>query len=653
VCFHYLVLFFIITLFSIPTAAAKDLMDPIIVTATKIKTKDTKATYASEIYNRKDIERSGAVSLYDFLNHNTSTAVMPSYGNTFNQLIDIRGFGLTDGFKNVAITVNGRRLNNIDSVPQKLSDLGINNIDRIEITKGSGSVVHGDGATGGSIQIYTRDTTETNLKGTVGNYGINTGSFTTGLSKDKFMLSASGSHYQQDGFSDKGPDGIKDRASSKNYSAKLRYFPTESSELFIEKDYAHVNVRYPNALALSTFLADPDSNFKTTAGLTNYSFETSNTNNLSLGGNIELTPNLEVSLDYTHQDKVIVLSTHKQYHSNAVNSSLNFRRGHFEIITGVQTWQGKRRNTYGTATKTNTGVFVQTNYDAGDNLFSAGGRRENVSYSFDTKTGSDLLTAYDLGFNRTLNDNLSIFSNFNYAFLAPDVDRFFNYDGEFNGFISPTRTQTLNLGLNHVTQKNKLKATVFGMKLKKEQFYNPKTWVNTNFDKSHKYGFELQNTHNFNNALSTTINYAYTQAIIDRIENFSGLGCSDFCDGKFLPGVSDHNITLGINYKPTSKSRIVLAQNYRSEAYALDDFSNSFNQKNSAYTSTDVSYSYAHKTDAGKSLFNWWPSGPRQVEFIVKVENLFEQTNGLWLKDDAIYPTKFTRNMSLGTKLSF
>ena len=183
--FQYLVLFFIITLFSLPTAAAKDLMDPIIVTATKIKTKDTKATYASEIYNRKDIERSGAVSLYDFLNHNTSTAVMPSYGNTFNQLIDIRGFGLTDGFKNVAITVNGRRLNNIDSVPQKLSDLGINNIDRIEITKGSGSVVHGDGATGGSIQIYTRDTTETNLKGTVGNYGINTGSFTTGLSKDK------------------------------------------------------------------------------------------------------------------------------------------------------------------------------------------------------------------------------------------------------------------------------------------------------------------------------------------------------------------------------------------------------------------------------------------------------------------------------------
>ena len=298
-------------------------------------------------------------------------------------------------------------------------------------------------------------------------------------------------------------------------------------------------------------------------------------------------------------------------------------------------------------------MFVQTNYDLGNTLFSVGGRTEFIHYTFNENKDSNKEQSYDIGLNRTLNDNLSIFSNFNYAFLSPDIDRWFDYNGVFNGFISPTRTQTLNLGLNHVTQKNKLKATVFGMKLKKEQFFNPKTWKNTNFDKSHKYGFELKNTYNFNNALSTTINYAYTQAIIDRIENFSGLGCSDFCDGKFLPGLSDHNITLGINYKPTSKSRIVLVQSYRSEAYALEDFSNSFQQKNNAYTSTDVSYSYAHKADARKSLFNWWPSGPRQVEFIVKAENLFEQSNGLWLRDDVVYPTKFTRNVSLGAKFNF
>ena len=72
-------------------------MDPVIVTATKIKTKDTKATYASEVYNREDIEQSGTKSLYDFLNQSTSIVTMPSAGNTFSQKIDMRGFGLTDG----------------------------------------------------------------------------------------------------------------------------------------------------------------------------------------------------------------------------------------------------------------------------------------------------------------------------------------------------------------------------------------------------------------------------------------------------------------------------------------------------------------------------------------------------------------------------
>ena len=74
--FFYFILTTMVAVISIPTAEAEDLLDPIIVTATKIKTKDTKATYASEVYSREEIEQSGAKSLYDFLNQNTSTAII-------------------------------------------------------------------------------------------------------------------------------------------------------------------------------------------------------------------------------------------------------------------------------------------------------------------------------------------------------------------------------------------------------------------------------------------------------------------------------------------------------------------------------------------------------------------------------------------------
>ncbi len=651
---HCLVLSLIITLFCNSTTLANDLMDPVIVTATKFKTIDTKATYASETYNRKDIEQSGTKSLYDFLNQSTSIAIMPSSGNPFSQKIDMRGFGLTDGYKNIVITINGRRLNNVDSVPQKLSEISITNIDRIEITKGSGSVVHGDGATAGSIQIYTRDTIETTLEGSVGNYGIHTGSFTTGLSEGKFILSASGDRYHKDGFNDKDLYGHRDSGTTGNYSAKLRYFPTETSEVFIEKDHANVNIRYPNALTQETFEQNPGSSYKTTQGVKRYNFQTSNTNNLAVGGTLELTSKLEANLVFTHQDKVMVNDTEKKYHNNTVDSSIKYQNGPLKVITGIQTWDGIRnadtwdKGSTDTAKKSNLGVFAQSSYDTGSTVFSLGMRGEWVEYTWQTDDKDYDFLAYDLGINKTFNDNLSVFSNLNYAFLAPDVDRLFTGAGAFNGFLDPALSTTLNIGVNHVTSKNKAKLTLYGVKLKNELYYNSTidssmTYKNTNLDSSYKYGLELHDKYSFNNDLSATINYAYTKAMID----------FERAAGDEVPQVSEHTVSLGVNYNPTSKSRIVVGHVYRSEMLAEEDFANSFSQKNKAYNSTNLSYTYTHKTDSGKGLFNWWPNGPHQADIYLKADNLFEESHGSWLRNDVVYANQFTRNWRIGTKLLF
>ena len=639
----YFSLCLIIILFSTSTPAAKDLMDPVVVTATKVKTQDTKATYASEVYSREDIEKSGAVTIYDFFQQNTSAAIMPSYGNTFNQMIDIRGFGLTDGYKNIAITVNGRRLNNIDSVGQQLSDIPINNIERIEITKGSGSVVHGDGATGGSIQIYTRDTTETSLETSIGNYGIHTQSYRTGISEGKFILSASGANYSQGGFSDKGLDGFKDKGESHNHGAKLKYFPTESSEIFFQIDWADHNIRYPNALTSNTFEQNPGSSYKTTSGVKSYTLETAKKENYALGTTIEIGNNLEANLSFNHQQKDSQTrdgqwpsSTNKEYTTNTFDSSLKYQDGPLKVITGIQTWYAERLDKYGTAEKDNKGVFIQSEYSTGNTVFSFGTRGEWVHNSFTTRASDISFIAYDIGVNKTLNDRLSVFSNLNYAFLAPDVDRWFIYNGPFNEFIDPTKSTTLNIGGHHVTSKNKAKLTLYAMELSNEQIYNPITGKNTNIDKSFKYGLELQDKYIFNNQLSARLNYAYTGTFID----------FEPSTAETLPGVSPHNITIGLEYAPASNSRALLTQNYRSESLHLEDFADNGQMKNSAYTSTDISYTHIHKTESTNALF-------KKAELTLRVENLFEQSNGLWLRDDVIYPTKFTRNVSLGAKFNF
>ena len=156
--------------------------------------------------------------------------------------------------------------------------------------------------------------------------------------------------------------------------------------------------------------------------------------------------------------------------------------------------------------------------------------------------------------------------------------------------------------------------------------------MNTNIDRSHKYGLELQNDHLFNERWALGINYTYTRAIIDT-EN-SGGGAYN---GKNLPGVPNHTLAAALTYTPTGRSTIVLSDTYRSECYAANDFANNFAQKQAAYQSVDLSYRYRlHK-----------------MELFAKVENLFGHANGEWVSDNVIYPVNFTTNWRVGLRATF
>ena len=81
----------------------------------------------------------------------------------------------------------------------------------------------------GTIQIYTRNATQTNITGSIGNYGITTQSINTGASFDKFEISAFADNYEQAGFSDKDPSGKRNEGNRYSYKLKVKYKPTNSS----------------------------------------------------------------------------------------------------------------------------------------------------------------------------------------------------------------------------------------------------------------------------------------------------------------------------------------------------------------------------------------------------------------------------------------
>ena len=133
---------------------------------------DTFAPFSSEVYTLDDIKNSKANTIYDFLSQNTSLSLAPSSGNRFSKKISARGYGLTIGSHNLVVTLNGRRLNNIDTSGPAISEVNINDIERVEITKGSGSVIYGDSAMAGAVHLFTKESFETKISTTSGNYGL-------------------------------------------------------------------------------------------------------------------------------------------------------------------------------------------------------------------------------------------------------------------------------------------------------------------------------------------------------------------------------------------------------------------------------------------------------------------------------------------------
>ena len=118
----------------------------------------------------------------------------------------------------------------------------------------------------------------------------------------------------------------------------------------------------------------------------------------------------------------------------------------------------------------------------------------------------------------------------------------------FNPWVEPSNSQTLNIGFNHVTIKNKLKITTIILAHQKELYLIPhNAFINTNLDKTHKYGLELQDNFILNNNLSTSINYAWTRAIIKGAGPLSPNVTCGKCVGNFLPGVAEHNISIALN----------------------------------------------------------------------------------------------------------
>ncbi|MDD2640630.1 MAG: TonB-dependent receptor plug domain-containing protein, partial [Arcobacteraceae bacterium] len=311
-------------------------LSTITVSSSLIETTEIKTTYATEIYTKDEIEKTKSKDVYEFLSAQTSVNVSPSFGNTFSQKIDLRGYGIGDGYQNIVISVNGRRLNNVDMTTQLLSSIPIESIERIEIIKGSGSVQFGDGANAGVINIITNGKNENYIKAYFGNDETKNGTLSLGYSNEKFVINGFVDYSSTHGTRENNTNE-KDSNFNKNKKIDILYFPVENLELRVGRSFSNMRTKYGGSLTLDEYKNNPNkansfteqyfNSYVTTTGLT-YDF-----NN-----------NYSIDINYNDENKLSEYSTgwKSEYDYSSLNTVFNIKKDDYKIALGVDGFDGDR-----------------------------------------------------------------------------------------------------------------------------------------------------------------------------------------------------------------------------------------------------------------------------------------------------------------------
>jgi iron complex outermembrane receptor protein len=158
--FVYLFCFFNIC-HLVPVCAAEDItIPPVIITANQDE-HDSLTSSPKTIITRQEMATTGVTSLTQALQEFGGLQLQDETGTNSQVLLNIRGFG-ANANSNTLILINGIPITNPDLALPDLNAIPVQEIEYIEIISGSESVLYGDQAVGGTINIVTRQSSNEN-----------------------------------------------------------------------------------------------------------------------------------------------------------------------------------------------------------------------------------------------------------------------------------------------------------------------------------------------------------------------------------------------------------------------------------------------------------------------------------------------------------
>ncbi|NNT94418.1 TonB-dependent receptor plug domain-containing protein [Stutzerimonas nitrititolerans] len=571
-------------------------LPPMVITrATNLKA-PTPASVA--VIDREQIEASASSDLLDVLRSQAGLQIRDTMGDGNRAAISLRGFG-ENAANNTLVLVDGRRLNQPTLASADLNSVPLANIERIEIIRGAGTVLYGDQAVGGVINIITRtpSSNEAYVEASRGSHDHE--AFRGHLHQQLgggFSLYASGETRSNDNYRD------HNNADYSNAFARLRY-EHDNGHVFYEYQTVDDELLFPNALSLAQRRQD-----RKQSNSLAWNDSKSQVHRLALEQ--RLSEIWSAHLDYSHSDqdgvgsfgpgseftqgtRIETISPRLTARFDSPLGQAEWLLGH-DHITSDYEYLASWGDTL--AQQTLRDWYTQFSQDLGNGLNLVIGYR--ASEADDESTASsrahrDREGSGSIGLSWQANEQTRVFIR------REDVLRWANVDE--NGFVSPGVTflkpqtgESWESGVEWNDTIQQYRLTVYRLELEDELMYDPtapgpnSAWgfdgANINLDKTLRKGILLEAERQLSADLSIGGQYSFTD--------------SEYRDGSFkgndVPWVSRHSASAHVSYEILPGLRSYVEAVYTGKRYYSGDDAN-IQQKAGSYTLVNAALAYEYK----------------------------------------------------------
>ncbi len=586
----------------------KTVLDEIVVTATRDADSVRDVPASVIVITSEDIKKSGVTNIPELLEKEANIHFRSYSGNSSQAMIDLRGLGGDNPFGKTLILLNGRRLNRPDMKSINWLQIPIQQIEKIEVVKGTGTVLYGDSAVAGVINIITkRGSRETKTDASISAGSNNTDMIRAGAtgSKDKLSFAVNAENYNTDGY--------RERTGYYNTGAgvNIGYDLTDTLILNFDASFNKNKYEMPGSLTKEEMKDNPkQAKNSDDEAFNNYTDLSITVEKMTDGfGDIEL------KLVYGNKDIDSDMASWFTYYSYSIDTIgflpkykirkdiLGFEN---KFVIGADvysekmdngSYSDKERNTKTGKTeieKNSIGFYARDEIYINDSLITAiGFRKEKARFKAQEFNAADVKqldeedifdeNALELGLTKLFNNTDKIFCKISNTYRFPFSDEKVTY-GKWLADLKPEKGKSYEMGGSFSPFNNfNMELSFFNIDIDDAIIYVGQfpNGQNENFGKTKHRGIELDITYNIKDKVKLYGKYTYNKATFENGEN----------NNKEIPMVPNNRFIIGGDFTLPYDLYIAPKIQYVGESYLLDDFDNNTEQLDS-YTVCDLYFRY-------------------------------------------------------------